>query len=36
MQLKAQGKIYTIRLQKILEENPDYCRVSFDVLARHH
>jgi hypothetical protein len=36
MQLKAQGKIYTIRLQKILEENPDYCRVAFDVLARHH
>ncbi len=36
MQLKAQGKTYTIRLQKILEDNPDYCRVSFDVLARHH
>jgi len=36
MQLKAQGKTYTIRLQKFIEENPDYCRVSFDVLARHH
>lgn len=36
MQLKAQGKTYTIRLQKVLDENPDYCRVSFDVLARHH
>jgi hypothetical protein len=36
LQLKAQGKTYTIRLQKIVEEAEDYCRVSFDVLARHH
>lgn len=36
LQLKAQGKIYTIRVQKIIEEMEDYCRVSFDVLARHH
>lgn len=36
LQLKAQGKTYTIRLQKIVEETDDYCRVSFDVLARHH
>ena len=36
LQLKAQGKIYTIRPQKILEETTDYCRLSFDVLARHH
>jgi hypothetical protein len=36
LQLKAQGKAYTIRLQKALEEAEDYRRVSFDVLARHH
>ena len=36
LQLKAQGKTYTIRLQKTLEETDDYCRVAFDVLARHH
>jgi hypothetical protein len=36
MQLKAQGKAYTIRLQKAVEEAEDYSRVSFDVLARHH
>ena len=35
-QLKAQGKAYTIRLQKTIEEAEDYRRVSFDVLARHH
>ena len=36
LQLKAQGKAYTIRLQQSLEEAEDYHRVSFDVLARHH
>ena len=36
LQLKAQGKIYTIRPQKILDETEDYCRMTFDVLARHH
>jgi hypothetical protein len=36
MQLKAQGKAYTIRLQQAIEQSEDYSRVSFDVLARHH
>ena len=36
LQLKAQGKAYTIRLQNALEEAEDYSRVPFDVLARHH
>ncbi len=36
LQLKAQGKAYTIRLQNALEETEDYSRVPFDVLARHH
>ena len=36
LQLKAQGKAYTIRLQNALEEMDDYSRVPFDVLARHH
>ena len=36
IQLKAQGKTYTIRLEKIIEEADDYCRIAFDVLARHH
>ena len=36
LQLKAQGKTYTIRPQKILEETDDYSRITFDVLARHH
>jgi hypothetical protein len=36
LQLKAQGKSYTIRLQKAIEETEDYRRVAFDVLARHH
>lgn len=36
LQLKAQNKTYTIRLQLSLEEAEDYHRVSFDVLARHH
>lgn len=35
-QLKAQGKTYTVRLQNVLEDNEDYRRMSFDVLARHH
>lgn len=36
LQLKAQGKAYTIRLQQPLEETDDYTRIAFDVLARHH
>jgi hypothetical protein len=36
LQLKAQGKSYSIRLQQVLEQSDDYSRVSFDVLARHH
>lgn len=36
LQLKAQGKAYTIRLQNALEEADDYSRVPFDVLVRHH
>ncbi len=36
LQLKAQGKAYTIRLQNATEETKDYSRVPFDVLARHH
>ena len=36
LQLKAQGKSYTIRLQQALEESDEYARVGFDVLARHH
>jgi hypothetical protein len=36
LQLKAQGKAYSIRLQQALEQSDDYSRVSFDVLARHH
>lgn len=36
LQLKAQGKAYTIRLQQPIEETDDYSRISFDVLARHH
>ena len=36
LQLKAQVKAYTIRLQNALEEAEDYSRVPFDVLARHH
>lgn len=36
LQLKAQGKAYSIRLQQVLEQSDDYSRVGFDVLARHH
>ena len=36
LQLKAQNKAYSIRLQQVLEQSDDYSRVSFDVLARHH
>ena len=36
LQLKAQGKAYSIRLQQVLEQSDDYSRISFDVLARHH
>lgn len=36
LQLKAQGKAYSIRLQQAFEQGDDYARVSFDVLARHH
>jgi len=36
LQLKAQGKAYSIRLQQVFEQSDDYSRVSFDVLARHH
>jgi hypothetical protein len=36
LQLKAQGKAYSIRLQQVLEQSDDYARVAFDVLARHH
>lgn len=36
LQLKAQGKAYSIRLQQVIEQSDDYSRVSFDVLARHH
>lgn len=36
LQLKAQGKAYSIRLQNVLEQSDDYSRVGFDVLARHH
>lgn len=36
LRLEAQGKAYTIRLQNALLEGDDYCRVGFDVLARHH
>ena len=36
LQLKAQGKIYSIRLQQALEQTEDYARANFDVLAKHH
>ncbi len=36
LQLKAQGKAYTIRLTRAYEETEDYVRAAFDVLARHH
>ena len=35
MQLKAQGKSYVIRFQQPLEQNDDYVRTSFDVIAKH-
>lgn len=34
VQLKAQGKSYTIRLQPALERGPDYVRAGFDVVAK--
>ena len=35
LQLKAQGKTYSIRLQQALEQTEDYARANFDVLAQH-
>ena len=35
LQLKAQGKTYSIRLQQALEQTEDYARANFDVLAKH-
>jgi len=35
MQLRAQGKTYSIRLQQALEQTEDYARANFDVLAKH-
>ncbi|TCV85336.1 hypothetical protein [Sulfurirhabdus autotrophica] len=35
LQLKAQGKSYVIRIQNILEQNDDFVRTSFDVIAKH-
>lgn len=35
MELRAQGRAYTIRLEQILEQSDDYARVSFDVLAKN-
>lgn len=35
LQLRAQGRAYTVRLQQIFEQSTDYARVSFDVLAKH-
>ncbi len=35
MELRAQGRAYTIRFQQILEQSDDYARVNFDVLAKH-
>lgn len=36
LRLSAQGKAYTIRLQRPFAMGEDYVRVGFDVLARHH
>lgn len=35
VQLNAQGKSYAVKLQQNLDESNDYCRVSFDVVARN-
>lgn len=35
LELQAQGKSYSIRLQRILEQTEDYARAHFDVLAKH-
>lgn len=35
VELKAQGKSYAVKLQNTLDESSDYCRVSFDVVARN-
>ncbi len=35
MELKAQGKSYTIRFQQVPEQTEDYARVQFEVLAKH-
>lgn len=34
VELKAQGKRYAVRLQQTLDQSSDYCRVSFEVVAR--
>ncbi|MBU0593718.1 MAG: hypothetical protein KKH74_08290 [Gammaproteobacteria bacterium] len=34
VQLKAQGKTYTIRLQAAVERGPDYVQTGFDVVAK--
>lgn len=35
VELKAQGKSYSVRLQNALDQASDYCRVAFDVMAKN-
>lgn len=35
VELRAQGKSYSVRLQNALDQTNDYCRVAFDVVAQN-
>lgn len=35
VELKAQGKSYAVKLQNTLDQSSDYCRASFEVVARN-